>query len=350
MSQSETPRTDISSLGEFGLIKHLTSNFLPQNSSTVFGIGDDAAVIDCPGEHYQLVSTDLLLEGIHFDLMYCPLKHLGYKSVVVNLSDIYAMNGTPEQILFSFGVSNRFSVEALEEIYKGVELACKTYEVDLIGGDTSSSKQGLMLSVTAIGKVIKERIVYRHTAREGDLVCVSGDLGAAYCGLQFLEREKQIYLESPKVQPELEDHAYVLGRQLKPEARRDIVKHLDNYNILPTSMIDVSDGLSSDIMHICNRSKTGVQLYEENIPVSREAYEAALTFNLDPMTCALNGGEDYELLFTISKDDRSKLDQIMSDLSVIGTIGAAADGMKLYTKSGNSYDLLAQGWQHMENK
>ncbi len=349
MTKDAQNRKDVSSYGEFGLISHLTKNINNQNSSTVFGVGDDAAVIDQPGEHYQLISTDLLLEGIHFDLMYSPLKHLGYKAVIVNLSDIYAMNGTPEQILFSFGISNRFSVQALEELYKGIELACEIYGVDLVGGDTASSKQGLVISVSAIGRVVKERIVYRHTAKEGDLVCSTGDFGAAYCGLQFLEREKQIYIDSPKVQPELEDQVYVLGRQLKPEARRDTIKLLDSYNILPTAMIDVSDGLSSDITHICKRSRVGVRLYEENIPISREAYEAALQFNMDPITCALNGGEDYELLFTISPEDRPKLEQILSDISVIGNITAESEGMKLFTKGGNSYDLLAQGWKHLQD-
>lgn len=335
-------RTEIGSLGEFGLIKVLTSRFKTINESTIKAVGDDAAVIDT-GNKFTLVTTDLLAEGIHFDLMYCPLKHLGYKAVVVNLSDIYAMNGTPKQITVSIAISNRFSVEALEELYEGIRYACEKYGVDLVGGDTSSSQKGLVISVTAIGEAEKQKVTYRDTAKEGDLLCVSGDLGGAYLGLQLLEREKQIYIENPQVQPDLENQQYLVGRQLKPEARRDIIQLLAEKNILPTSMIDISDGLSSDLLHICTQSNVGCRLYEADIPVSEEATQLALKFNLDPTTCALSGGEDYELLFTIKKDDRKKFENEW-DISVIGDIVKKDQGVKLLSKGGKLHDVTAQGW------
>ncbi|GIV33068.1 MAG: thiamine-monophosphate kinase [Chitinophagales bacterium] len=335
-------RTEIAALGEFGLIKALTSQFKNIHSSTIKGVGDDAAVIDT-GNKFTLVTTDLLAEGIHFDLMYYPLKHLGYKAVVVNLSDIYAMNGIPKQVTVSFAVSNRFSVEALQELYAGVRYACERYRVDLVGGDTSSSLKGMFISVTAIGEVDKDKVTYRSTAREGDYLCVSGDLGGAYLGLQLLEREKQIYLENPEVQPDLEGQHYLVGRQLKPEARRDIIELFAEKGILPSAMIDISDGLSSDLLHICLQSNVGCRLYEADIPISQEALELAFKFSLDPTTCALSGGEDYELLFTLSREDKTKLEHEW-DITVIGDIVKKEHGTKLLTKGGNLYDLTAQGW------
>ncbi|MDZ4846358.1 MAG: thiamine-phosphate kinase [Chitinophagales bacterium] len=335
-------RTEISSLGEFGLIKVLTSRFKKLNDSTIKAVGDDAAVID-NGNKFTLVTTDLLAEGVHFDLMYCPLKHLGYKSIVVNLSDIYAMNGTPKQITVSLAVSSRFSVEALEELYEGIRHACTQYGVDLVGGDTSSSHSGLVISITAIGEVEKDKVIYRNTAKEGDLLCVSGDLGGAYLGLQILEREKQIYLENPQVQPDLEDQQYLIGRQLKPEARKDIIELLAEKNVLPTSMIDVSDGLSSDLLHICTQSDVGCRLYEADIPISEEAIQLAFKFSLDPTACALSGGEDYELLFTIKKEDRKKFEDD-KDITVIGDMVKKDQGVKLFSKGGKLHDITAQGW------
>ncbi len=342
MEMQKQQRTEINSLGEFGLIKVLTGRFKNINPSTIKAVGDDAAVIDT-GNKYTLVTTDLLAEGIHFDLMYCPLKHLGYKSVVVNLSDIYAMNGTPKQVTVSIAISNRFSVEALEELYEGIRYACEQYGVDLVGGDTSSSVKGLFISVTAIGEVEKEKVTYRNTAREGDFLCVTGDLGSAYLGLQLLEREKHVYLDNPQLQPDLENQRYIVGRQLKPEARRDIVELFTEKKILPTAMIDISDGLSSDLLHICTQSDVGCRLYETDIPISQEAIEQAFKFHLDPTACALSGGEDYELLFTINKEDRKKLDNEW-DITVIGDIVKKDQGVKLLTKSGNLHDITAQGW------
>lgn len=338
----EQTRTEINALGEFGLIKVLTSRFKDVNESTVKGVGDDAAVIDT-GNKLTLITTDLLIEGVHFDLMYCPLKHLGYKSIVVNLSDIYAMNGTPKQVTVSIAISNRFSLEALEELYEGIRYACQRYNVDLVGGDTSSSTKGLLISVTAIGEVEKDKVVYRNTAQEGDLICVSGDLGGAYLGLQLLEREKQIYLENPNVQPDLENEQYLIGRQLKPEARKDIVELLAEKSILPTSMIDVSDGLSSELLHICTQSNVGCRLYEADIPVSQEAQQLAFKFSLDPTACALSGGEDYELLFTIKKEDRKKFEAEW-DITVVGDIVKKDQGIKLLSKGGKLHDITAQGW------
>ncbi|MCX8019768.1 MAG: thiamine-phosphate kinase [Chitinophagaceae bacterium] len=335
-------RTEISAYGEFGLIEHLTKNIELQNASTIEGVGDDAAVIDHFGKQ-TVITTDLLLEGIHFDLIYTPLKHLGYKSVVVNLSDIYAMNARPTHITLSIGVSNRFSVEALEEFYEGVYLACKNYGVDLIGGDTSTSLKGFVISVTAIGEVTPDKFVKRSSARKGDLICVSGDLGAAYIGLLFLEREKKIFLESPEVQPDLEGEAYVIGRLLKPEARKDIIDFFEQSGIMPTAMIDVSDGLSSDLLHICKRSGLGCLLYEEKIPIAEEMRLAAFKFEIDPTACALSGGEDYELLFTIRQEDYEKVSGNPA-ISIIGYMTEAAEGSHLITKGGNKYPLTAQGW------
>ncbi|MCS6916779.1 MAG: thiamine-phosphate kinase [Chitinophagales bacterium] len=340
---SAEQRTEISELGEFGLIRRLTEPFTVQHPSTVLAVGDDAAVIQYEAGRHTVITTDLLLEGIHFDLMYVPLKHLGYKAVVVNLSDVYAMNAVPRQITVSIGVSNRFSVEALEELYEGIRAACKKYQVDLIGGDTSSSVKGMVISVTAIGETDANRLVRRSGASVNELICVTGDLGAAYLGLQLLEREKRLFLENPKLKPDLEGQAYVVGRQLKPEARRDVIAWLQQAGILPTSMIDVSDGLSSDVLHLCQASGTGCKLYEEKIPVSDDAYALALKFHLDPITCALSGGEDYELLFTIRQQDYEKI-QNHPDISVIGHMQEAAAGSVLITKSGKEHPLTALGW------
>ena len=342
MEDPKEKRTEISDLGEFGLIKVLTSRFKSLQETTIKGPGDDAAVIDA-GERCLVITTDLLSEGIHFDLMYCPLKHLGYKAIISNLSDVYAMNAQPKQVTVSMALSNRFSLEAVEELYEGIKHACDKYNVDLIGGDTSASHQGLFISVTAIGEVDKNKVTYRNTAREGDLLCVSGDLGGAYLGLQLLEREKQIYLENPEIQPDLEDQSYLVGRQLKPEARLDIIAMLAEKEIVPTSMIDISDGLSSDLLHICTESKVGCRLYEADLPISQEAQELAFKFGLDPTTCALSGGEDYELLFTIKKEDRERFTGEW-DVSVIGDILDKKEGVKLFSKGEKLHDITAQGW------
>ncbi|MEY3349604.1 MAG: thiamine-phosphate kinase [Chitinophagaceae bacterium] len=335
-------RTEVNDYGEFGLIHHLTKNIELQNASSVLGVGDDAAVIDHFGKQ-TVVTTDLLLEGVHFDLAYTPLKHLGYKSVVVNLSDVYAMNATPTQITLSIGISSKVSVEALEEFYEGVYIACEEYGVDLVGGDTSASQKGFIVSVTAIGEINEEKVVKRSTAQKGDLICVSGDLGAAYIGLLFLEREKKIFLESPQVQPDLENEGYVIGRLLKPKARKDIVEFLEQQQVLPTSMMDISDGLSSEILHICEKSGVGCVIYEEKIPIAEDARNAAYKFEIDPTACALSGGEDYELLFTIKQDDYEKL-TLNEQISVIGYITEADQGAKIKTKGGNTFDVTAQGW------
>src|SRR5687768_16529389 len=323
-------RTEISSLGEFGLIEHLTKNIELQNASSIVGVGDDAAVIDHYGKQ-TVITTDLLVEGVHFDLMYTPLKHLGYKSVIVNLSDIYAMNATPTQILLGIAISNRFSVEALDEFYEGVYAACEKYGVDLVGGDTTSSQKGFIISVTAIGETTPDKYIKRSTAQKGDLICVSGDLGAAYIGLLFLEREKKIFMESPGVQPDLEGETYVIGRLLKPEARKDIIEFFAEQAITPTSMIDISDGLSSEIIHICRESRLGCVLYEEKIPVAEEMKKAAFKFEIDPTACALSGGEDYELLFTIPQVDYDKL-VLSEQVSVVGYMTGEEEGMHILTK------------------
>lgn len=336
----------INELGEFGLIERLTKRFQIQQNSTLKAVGDDAAVLDAQGKKV-VMSTDLLVEGIHFDMMYTPLKHLGYKAVVVNLSDIYAMNAEPKQITVSLAVSSRFTVEALDEIYEGIFHACQHYGVDLVGGDTTSSQKGLIISVTAVGYADADKIVYRNGAKAGDLICVSGDLGAAYLGLQLLEREKKIFLENPEVPTDLENETYLVGRQLKPEARKDIIEQFAEFDIQPTSMIDVSDGLSSDILHICKQSNVGSELYEAALPISEEAYDRALKFNLDPTMCMLNGGEDYELLFTIDEADETKIAN-MPMVTIIGKITDQSEGCHLLSKSGNKHVLTAQGWKHFE--
>jgi thiamine-monophosphate kinase len=335
-------KTDINELGEFGLIKHLTQAVELTQESTNKGIGDDAAVMDFTG-YKTLISTDLLLENVHFDLRYVPLKHLGYKAVQVNLSDIYAMNGIASQITFSIGLSSKFPLEAVEEIYEGALIACKKFGVDLVGGDTSSSAQGLVISVTSIGYAKEDKIAYRSGAKEGDLLCVSGDLGGAYVGLQLLEREKQIYLENPNIQPDLEGKDYIIERQLKPEARKDVVELLKHLDITPTSMIDISDGLASEILHICNASNVGCKLYEDKIPLDPMTYETAREFGLDPTVCALNGGEDYELLFTIPQADYDKVKGQL-DISVIGYITEVNAGREMISKSNNVHEIKAQGW------
>lgn len=340
------PRTEISSLGEFGLIDHLTRNIELQNASSILGVGDDAAVIDHFGRQ-TVVTTDLLVEGVHFDLIYTPLKHLGYKSVVVNLSDIYAMNAQPTQVVMSLGISNRFSVESLDEFYEGVYAACEKYGVDLVGGDTTSSQKGMIISVTAIGEVAPGAYVKRSTARKGDLICVSGDLGAAYLGLIFLEREKKIFLESPGVQPDLEGESYVIGRLLKPEARQDIIDFLAKNTITPTSMMDISDGLSSEVLHLCKQSNLGCVLYEEKIPVAEQTRLAAFKFELDPTACALSGGEDYELVFTLAQEDYDKL-VLNEQISVVGYMTEPEQGSHLITKGGSRHALTAQGWNHLQ--
>jgi len=306
------------------------------------GVGDDAAVIDHFGKQ-TVITSDMLVEGVHFDLMYTPLKHLGYKSVIVNLSDIYAMNATPTQIILNIAISNRFSIEALDEFYNGVYTACEKYGVDLIGGDTSSSQKGFIISVTAIGEVSPDKYVKRNTAKKGDLVCVSGDLGGAYIGLLFLEREKKIYLENPNIQPDLESESYVIGRLLKPEARKDIIEFFEKENITPTSMMDISDGLSSEILHISNQSDLGCVIYEERLPIAEEMKSAAYKFQIDPTACALSGGEDYELLFTINQNDYDKI-KLNEDISAIGYMTELEKGTNIITKGDSTYPITAQGW------
>jgi len=338
--------TPISALGEFGLIDHLTKDIKIKNKSTVKGVGDDAAVIDI-GDKYQLISTDLLVEGVHFDLAYTPLKHLGYKAVAVNVSDICAMNGEAKQITVGLALSNRFSVEALEELYAGISLACEKYKVDLVGGDTTSSTTGLMISITVLGVVEKDKIVYRNGAKANDLLVVTGDLGAAYLGLQLLKREKEIFIANPKMQPDLGGNDYVLQRQLKPEARIDIVKKLKDLKIVPTSMIDISDGLSSEALHISKSSSVSVQIYEDKIPLDITAINLGEELNLNPVLCALNGGEDYELLLTINQKDYEKLKADV-DFTIIGHISDKSEGNNFIAKDGSSQPLTAQGWEAMK--
>ena len=338
-------RTEISDLGEFGLIDTLTKDFVSYSSTTIKGVGDDAAVIATSEDEVMLVSTDMLVEGIHFNLMYSPLMHLGYKSVVVNLSDIYAMNGTPKQITVSVAISSRFPLEAVEELYKGIKKACDLYQVDLIGGDTTSSLSGLMISITAIGTAKKDEVVYRGGAKEYDLLVVSGDLGGAYMGLQLLEREREVFKANPNIQPDLDGHDYLLERQLKPEARKDVIQILKELEVQPTSMIDISDGLASEIMHICKASEVGCTIYDERIPLDAKTSIAAIEFNVDPVTTALNGGEDYELLFTIKQED---YDKVVSNpnFTVIGHITDKNSGVNLVDKNGSHIALKAQGWNH----
>lgn len=336
-------RTEISELGEFGLIAKLTKDFPRQQDSTSFGIGDDAAVIDAGDGRKMVVSTDMLTEGVHFDLMYAPLKHLGYKAVTANLSDICAMNAVPAQITVSIAISNRFSVEALEELYGGIRTACERYKVDLVGGDTTSSKGGLVISVTAIGFAKAEDLAYRHAAEKGDLIVVSGDLGSAYMGLQVLERERHVFTEAPGTQPDLTGYEYLLEKQLKPEARLDIIHHLAEIKVKPKAMIDVSDGLASEILHLCNESNLGCKVYEEKIPIDPLTYDTAREFNLDPTLCALSGGEDYELLFTV---DQEAWERLKGDphFSVIGYMADPTEGHHMLLKNGGETPLVAQGW------
>ncbi len=337
-------RTEINELGEFGLIDRLTKNFPIKNSSTLKGIGDDAAVL-MYNDFKSVISTDLLVEGIHFDLSYFPLRHLGFKSVIVNLSDIYAMNALPKQITVSIALSNRFSVEALEEIYFGIKTACDAYGVDLIGGDTTSSQAGLVISVTAIGVGEDSKLTYRNGAKTGDLICVTGDLGASYLGLQLLEREKRLLKNDSSIKVDLEDQKYVVGRFLKPEARRDIVEIFHKLELKPTSMIDISDGLASELFHISKNSSVGMFVEEELIPMNTEAQQLALKFQVDPIIAALNGGEDYELLFTVDKSDENKV-MAMHDVAIIGKVKEKSEGVKMITPSKKIYDLKAQGWRH----
>lgn len=340
----ESKRLEISQIGEFGLIDRIRGKFPLTLAQSITGIGDDAAAIDS-GDTLTLISSDMLVEGIHFDLTYMPIAHLGYKAVAVNVSDIAAMNGKASQILVNIALSNRFSVEAVDALYDGISAACKNYKVDLIGGDTTSSTSGLVISVTAIGSVPKNKVAYRSGAKENDIICVTGDLGAAFAGLQVLEREKQVFLANPEMQPGIEKYDYIVGRQLKPEARTEIVYDLEEAGVIPTSMIDVSDGLASELLHISKESKVGVRIYEDKIPIDQLAYETAVEFNLDPVTCALNGGEDYELLFTINKSDQEKLKN-HPDIHMIGYIHPRTDQNVMITKSGNVVPLKAQGWDH----
>ena len=346
LENKDQSRTSLSDFGEFKLIKHLTKQVKIYNESTVKGIGDDCAILEYKDKQ-TLVTTDLLIEGVHFDLGYVPLKHLGYKAVMVNLSDVYAMNGMAKQITVSIAVSNRFSLEALEELYAGIHLACKTYKVDLVGGDTTSSTKGMLISITAIGEVDANDVVYRDGAKENDLLVVSGDLGAAYLGLQVLEREKQVFAVNPNAQPELENYTYLVERQLKPEARKDIVQLLKDLEVKPTSMIDISDGLSSEILHICKQSKVGCNLFEDKIPLDQQVISTCEEFNLDSTTIALSGGEDYELLFTVSQEDYPKI-KANPNLTVIGHITEESAGVNLVTRANQKIELIAQGWNALD--
>ena len=339
-------RTEISTYGEFGLIKHLTEKFKLKNPSTLKGVGDDAAVLSYENKKV-LVTTDLLLEGIHFDLVYVPIMHLGYKAAVVNFSDIYAMNGEPKQITVSIGVSKRFSVEDLEQLYAGIQLACDTYGVDLIGGDTSASLTGLTISITCIGEADEDKIVYRNGAKSTDLICVTGDLGSAYMGLQLLEREKVVFAANDEAQPDFEERDYILQRQLKPEARKDIIKLLRDKGIVPTSMMDISDGLSSELMHICSQSKGGCRIYEDKIPINYQAVVMAEELNMNIVTAALNGGEDYELLFTASLEDYDKL-VTLEGIAIVGNATKPEFGLQLVGREGEEIELRAQGWNSLE--
>ncbi len=349
----------IEELGEFGLIKHLTASIELKNHSSKKGVGDDCAVLDYPQEKEVLVTTDLLLEGVHFDLTYVPLKHLGYKSAMVNFSDVYAMGGMPRQITVSLGISQRFTVEDMEELYAGLQLACEAHGVDVVGGDTTSSMTGLTISITCIGDVEKGKAVLRNGAKAGDLVCVSGNLGAAYMGLQLLEREKAVYYQQLKenkgnetmemAQPDFAGKEYLLERQLRPEARRDIILKLQEKGVQPTSMMDISDGLSSELMHICEQSNCGCRIYEEHLPLDYETASQAEEFNMNVTTCALNGGEDYELLFTVPLEDKEKVEKI-EDVHLIGYITKAEDGKVLITRDGSVFDLKAQGWNPLKSE
>lgn len=338
-------RTELEKIGEFGLIHELTKNFKNARKSTIYGVGDDAAVIEKDKDNAMLVSTDTLVEGIHFNLMYTPLKHLGYKAVVVNLSDIYAMNGIAEQITVTIAVSNRFPKEALDELYEGIQKACDFYEVDLVGGDTTSSTSGLFISITAIGTARKEDVVYRNGGKPNELIVVTGDLGAAYMGIQILEREKEVFKANPEIQPDLDGHDYILERQLKPEARKDIIEFLKKLDVRPTSMIDISDGLASELFHLCTQSKVGAHIFDEKLPIDPSVSTTAIDFNVSPTTVALNGGEDYELLFSIEQKDFDKI-KGNPHMTVIGHFTDEDSGLYLIDKQGSAIQLSAQGWKH----
>lgn len=342
-------KTSISDLGEFGLIEHLTRHFKLYQESSLKGVGDDAAVISGDSDLLLVITTDLLVEGVHFDLGYMPLKHLGYKAVMVNLSDVYAMNAEATQITVSIAVSNRFPVEALEELYAGIKAACDIYKIDLVGGDTTSSRSGLIISITALGRAAKSKVVYRSGAKESDLLVVSGDLGAAYLGLQVLEREKQVFQVNPNAQPDLDPYTYLVERQLKPEARKDIINLLEELNVQPSSMIDISDGLSSEIIHLCKASKVGCQLFEDKIPLDPQVISTCEEFQLDSTTIALSGGEDYELLFTIGLDDYPKI-KGNPNLTVIGHMTQEQEGIHLVTRADTKIPIIARGWNSFEDK
>ena len=347
LEDKNQPKTSLAELGEFGLINHITKYFKINHTSTVKAVGDDAAVLDA-SEQQTLISTDLLIEGVHFDLSYMPLKHLGYKAVMVNLSDVYAMNGVAEQITVSLAVSNRFPLEAIEELYAGIQLACETYNIDLIGGDTTSSTKGMLISITAIGKVNKEDIVYRDGAKPTDLIVVTGDVGAAYLGLQVLEREKEVFKVNPQNQPDLDNYTYLIERQLKPEARKDIPKLLKELEVKPTSMIDISDGISSELFHICTQSKVGCKIYEDKLPLDPQVISTCEEFDIDSTMVALSGGEDYELLFTVAIDDYDKI-KGNPNLTVIGHITEQNQGLQLITRANQEIELKAQGWNSLKN-
>ena len=347
LEDKNQPKTSLAELGEFGLINHITKYFKINHTSTVKAVGDDAAVLDA-SEQQTLISTDLLIEGVHFDLSYMPLKHLGYKAVMVNLSDVYAMNGVAEQITVSLAVSNRFPLEAIEELYAGIQLACETYNIDLIGGDTTSSTKGMLISITAIGKANKEDIVYRDGAKPTDLIVVTGDVGAAYLGLQVLEREKEVFKVNPQNQPDLDNYTYLIERQLKPEARKDIPKLLKELEVKPTSMIDISDGISSELFHICTQSKVGCKIYEDKLPLDPQVISTCEEFDIDSTMVALSGGEDYELLFTVAIDDYDKI-KGNPNLTVIGHITEQNQGLQLITRANKEIELKAQGWNGLRN-
>ena len=342
----DTPkRTEIGAIGEFGLIDKINQRVVLQHASTLKGIGDDAAVVDGESDHKKLICTDMLLEGVHFDLSYMPLAHLGYKAVTVNVSDIAAMNGIPKQMTISLGLSNRMSVEAVEALYEGIHAAAKDYQIDIVGGDTTSSRSGLVISITLIGESASDNIVYRNGAKEGDILCLSGDIGGAYMGLQILEREKEVFKVDPNMQPQLDNYSYIVGRQLRPKARMDIIYELRDLGILPTSMIDISDGLASEIFHLCKQSQKGVCIYEEKLPIEKQTFETAAEFSMDPNTAALNGGEDYELLFTIDQKDFEKIKN-HDDITMIGYVHAPDLGKVMITNNKSTIELTAQGWIH----
>lgn len=341
----EEKRTEIGDLGEFGLIDRLSSKFEINNDQSIKGIGDDAAVVSSSEGQLTLLSSDMLLEGIHFDLAYVPLQHLGFKAIAVNVSDIAAMNGVPKQVTVNLGLSNRFSVEAVEMLYEGIKNACAEYGVDLVGGDTTASRTGLVISVSILGETSAEKITYRNTASKSDIICVTGDLGGAYMGLQVLEREKQEYLANPDMQPKIENYDYVVGRQLRPKARMDIIHELGELNIVPTSMIDISDGLVSELFHLCKQSELGVSIYEDKLPIHEQTFSTAAEFSIDPNTCALNGGEDYELLFTLKQEDFEKIKN-HEDIHTIGYMHGKEKGKVMVTRNQSAMELTAQGWMH----